>query len=121
MVRAVALLTCSHVRPLKASSPPTPAPSTPYSITPEPSTPSTNPSPLTPHPSPLLPSTPSPRALSLQPEQAGVHSAMGYTLQLMGQLDEAIQQYHVALSVQPDDAFTRDMLTKALHDFASVE
>ena len=46
---------------------------------------------------------------------------MGYTLQLMGQLDEAIQQYHVALSVQPDDAFTRDMLTKALHDFASVE
>lgn len=116
MVRAVAFLTCSHVRLLKASSPPTPAPSTPYSITPEPSTPSTYPSPLTPHPS-----SPSPRALSLQPEQAGVHSAMGYTLQLMGQLDEAIQQYHVALSVQPDDAFTRDMLTKALHDFASVE
>lgn len=42
----------------------------------------------------------------------------------MGQLDEAIQQYLVALSVHPDDAFARDisdMLIKALHEFASVE
>ena len=62
-----------------------------------------------------------PSAMSLQPEQAGVRNAMGYTLQLMGQLDEATQQYHVALSVQPADAFMRDMLTKALHDFASIE
>lgn len=75
------------------------------------------PPPFSPLPSPL---TPSPRALSLQPKQAGVHSAMDYTLQLMGQLDEAIQQYLVALSAQPDDAFTRNMLTKALHDFAML-
>lgn len=58
------------------------------------------------------------RALSLAPAQAGTYAALGYTQHLQGDLLPAIEHYHRALALRPEDAFATEMLTAALKDEA---
>mmetsp|Transcript_11346 Transcript_11346/g.14819 ORF Transcript_11346/g.14819 Transcript_11346/m.14819 type:complete len:121 (-) Transcript_11346:276-638(-) len=44
------------------------------------------------------------------------HAALGFTMHLMGDVDGAIDSYHHALSLQPEDAFCNEMLNVALQD-----
>merc|ERR1712216_43708 len=64
------------------------------------------------------------RALSLAPRGAGTHTALGFTHQLKGNfqtnMSEAIECYHKALSLRPDDTFAQEMLTLALIDQCAV-
>eukprot|EP01064_Diplonema_japonicum_P013465 TRINITY_DN21016_c1_g4_i1.p1 TRINITY_DN21016_c1_g4~~TRINITY_DN21016_c1_g4_i1.p1 ORF type:complete len:687 (+),score=77.06 TRINITY_DN21016_c1_g4_i1:72-2063(+) len=55
-------------------------------------------------------------SLAIKPHQASVFTAIGFTYHLMGRLDDAIQYYHMSLSVKSNDTFTRDMLNKATKD-----
>ncbi len=56
------------------------------------------------------------RAISLQPSHGGNHSALGYTLQLQGKTQAAVECYHAALGLSPDDVFAAEMLSAALTD-----
>lgn len=56
------------------------------------------------------------RCIALCPEKFSTYSALAFTKQLMGDLDEAISFYHQALSMKPDDPFGTDMLNRALDD-----
>ena len=64
------------------------------------------------------------RALSLAPRRAGTHTALGFTHQLKGNfqtnMSEAIECYHRALGLRPDDTFAQEMLTLALIDQCAV-
>ena len=64
------------------------------------------------------------RALSLAPKCASTHTALGFTYQLKGNfqtnMGEAIECYHKALSLRPDDTFAQEMLTLALIDQCAV-
>eukprot|EP00873_Tetraselmis_striata_P027901 jgi/Tetstr1/448165/TSEL_035456.t1 len=55
-------------------------------------------------------------ALGLCPSAPGTYAAIGYTNHLMGNLTEAIDNYHIALGSRPEDTFTAEMLTVALHE-----
>ena len=55
-------------------------------------------------------------ALSINPRLASTYSALGLTLHLRGDVHAAIELYHQALSLKPDDTFTCEMLTEALKD-----
>jgi len=58
------------------------------------------------------------RALSLCPNdnqvKASILSAIGFTHQISGDADEAINYYHKALGLNPEDRFTLDMLWVAI-------
>ena len=56
------------------------------------------------------------QALGLCPYKASTHSAYGFTCHLQGKLDMAIEAYHKALGFKPEDTFSSEMLTRALHD-----
>lgn len=58
------------------------------------------------------------RGLSVNPAQPGTLSAIGLVYQCMGHTSKAVEAYHSALALRPDDALTADMLTKALADDA---
>ena len=64
------------------------------------------------------------RALSLAPRAASTYTALGFTHQLKGNfqsnMTEAIECYHKALGLRPDDAFAQEMLTLALIDQCAV-
>ena len=64
------------------------------------------------------------RALGLAPKCASTHTALGFTHQLKGNfqsnMGEAIECYHRALSLKPDDTFAQEMLTLALIDQCAV-
>eukprot|EP00808_Paulinella_micropora_P009539 g24322.t1 len=55
-------------------------------------------------------------ALVLVPKEASLYAAIGFTLHLKGQLDKCIEYYHKALSLNPQDSFTSDMLSRALEE-----
>lgn len=55
-------------------------------------------------------------ALGLR-RDASTFTALGLTYQLWGRADSAIEQYHLSLGMRADDAFTVDLLRKALEDF----
>ena len=55
-------------------------------------------------------------ALAINPRVASTYSALGFTLHLRGDLDQAIELYHQSLSIKPDDTFTCEMLSEALKD-----
>ena len=55
-------------------------------------------------------------ALAINPRVASTYSALGFTLHLKGDLDQAIELYHQSLSLKPDDTFTCEMLSEALKD-----
>jgi anaphase-promoting complex subunit 6 len=54
--------------------------------------------------------------LSLKPNNPSTLSAIGLTHHLSNNLDKAIEYYHLALA-RSDDAFTNDLLKRALDDF----
>lgn len=54
--------------------------------------------------------------LSLKPHNASTLSAIGLTYHFSGVIDKAIEYYHLALSKKADDAFTNDMLKRALEE-----
>jgi anaphase-promoting complex subunit 6 len=56
------------------------------------------------------------KALVLQPYQAGTHSAIAYAYQLAGDPMQAVEAYHKALSLRPEDPFAINMLETALKD-----
>ncbi|GMI15274.1 hypothetical protein TrLO_g7840 [Triparma laevis f. longispina] len=54
-------------------------------------------------------------ALSIT-NNAGTRAALAFSKHLNGDVDAAIADYHEALSMKPDDAFSAEMLNKALED-----
>ncbi|KAF6256091.1 hypothetical protein COO60DRAFT_1471149 [Scenedesmus sp. NREL 46B-D3] len=56
------------------------------------------------------------QALSLNPHNAGCHAGLAYTHQLMGSSGAAVEHYHKALALRPDDAFASEMLGLALQE-----
>ncbi|KAL6071028.1 anaphase-promoting complex subunit Cut9 [Balamuthia mandrillaris] len=55
-------------------------------------------------------------SLRYAPHSASTFAAIGFTYHLSSDLEAAIEHYHQALSIQPDDSFTTEMLSKALQD-----
>ena len=55
-------------------------------------------------------------ALSLDPKNGSTHSALAFTHHLAGNLDVAIDTYHRALALRPDDTLSAEMLSKALEE-----
>ena len=55
----------------------------------------------------------------LSQEKCSGFAALAFTKHLMGDLDEAIDFYHQALSCKPDDPFSLEMLNKALQEALS--
>eukprot|EP00811_Abedinium_folium_P011427 NODE_2057_length_2304_cov_6.105191.p1 GENE.NODE_2057_length_2304_cov_6.105191~~NODE_2057_length_2304_cov_6.105191.p1 ORF type:complete len:252 (-),score=92.93 NODE_2057_length_2304_cov_6.105191:1162-1917(-) len=60
------------------------------------------------------------QALRLNPRNASVLTGIGFTYHLQGNLEEAIEHYHRALSMQRDDAFTSEMLSCAVQEAAEL-
>ena len=50
---------------------------------------------------------------------ASVYASLAFSLHLQGRLDEAIDKYHQALSVKPEDNFTTELLTAAMEEALS--
>lgn len=55
-------------------------------------------------------------ALRLCPSNSSNYTSLGFTKQCQGNIDEAIDLYHKALSIKPDDSLAGEMLTRALHE-----
>ncbi|KAJ8600756.1 hypothetical protein CTAYLR_006090 [Chrysophaeum taylorii] len=62
-------------------------------------------------------------ALSLHPCDAAIRAALGATYHALGgeYVHRAVDCYHVALGMRPDDTFCSEMLTRALKDVANVD
>ncbi|KAL2620164.1 hypothetical protein R1flu_000369 [Riccia fluitans] len=56
------------------------------------------------------------KALALYPRGASTYAALGFTYHLQGNSSLAIDYYHKALGLKPDDSFTSEMLSVALQD-----
>ncbi|KAH7292522.1 hypothetical protein KP509_29G072200 [Ceratopteris richardii] len=56
------------------------------------------------------------KALALSSRSAGTYAALGFTHHLQGNTTLAIEYYHKALGLKPDDTFTVEMLNTALAD-----
>lgn len=56
------------------------------------------------------------QALGLNRTNAGSYAGLAYTYQLMGNSAAAVEHYHKALSLRPEDAFAAEMLGLALQD-----
>jgi anaphase-promoting complex subunit 6 len=54
------------------------------------------------------------RCVSLRPDKFSTYSALAFTRHLLGEFDSAIESYHKALSLKPNDSFSTEMLNKAL-------
>eukprot|EP00891_Asterochloris_glomerata_P009640 jgi/Astpho2/9640/e_gw1.00146.47.1_t len=61
------------------------------------------------------------RALGLKPGQAGTYAALGFTHHLMGESEQAVEHYHTALGIRPDDTFISEMLTILLQQEAFTD
>ncbi|KAJ1453928.1 hypothetical protein M885DRAFT_522870 [Pelagophyceae sp. CCMP2097] len=62
-------------------------------------------------------------ALSLRPRDAAVRAALGATYHAIGgvSLHRAVEMYHTALAIRPDDTFCSEMLSRALRDAVDVD
>lgn len=60
-------------------------------------------------------------ALSMS-SRPGAHAyfSLAFVLHLQGKLDEAIDYYHLSLSVRPEDPFTTEMLAAAMDEALSL-
>ena len=56
------------------------------------------------------------KSVALCPEKPMSYSALGFTRHLAGDIDEAIESYHQALSRKPDDPFASEMLNRAMRE-----
>ena len=54
--------------------------------------------------------------LLLTPHDAAVLAALAYTYHLAGRYDAAVETYHKALALRPDDTFAQTMLRQCLAD-----
>jgi anaphase-promoting complex subunit 6 len=54
------------------------------------------------------------RALRCKPNKASTYTAMAFTYHLLGNFDTAINYYHKALGICPEDTLTTEMLERAL-------
>ena len=61
-------------------------------------------------------------ALALKPNDAAVRGALGVTLHALGgaNVHKAVECYHTALAMRPDDTFCSEMLSRALRDVADL-
>ena len=57
--------------------------------------------------------------VSITQGNAASYAALGFTKHLTGNIDGAIESYHRALSMKPDDTFSGEMLNRALHEALS--
>jgi len=55
-------------------------------------------------------------ALYLVNDSASTHAALGFAYHLKGNFDKAIDLYHQALSIKPDDSFANELLARGLED-----
>jgi len=58
------------------------------------------------------------KALELVPDNAGSWTSLGFVVHMMGETDLAIDHYHHALSLNPEDRIAEEMLAKALKEFS---
>jgi len=58
------------------------------------------------------------RALELNPRAVGAQAGLAFTKQMSGELDQAIEHYHLALADNPSDSFAIQMLHDCLHGAA---
>jgi len=56
------------------------------------------------------------KVLQVTCKNAEAYSGLAFTYHLHGNLDSAIDAYHQALGIKPDDSFTTEMLNRALND-----
>merc|ERR1712073_20305 len=56
------------------------------------------------------------QSISLNPTKASSYAALGYTKHLSNDIDGAIQYYHQALGIKPEDTFSTEMLHRALNE-----
>uniref|UniRef100_A0A1D2A5H8 Uncharacterized protein n=1 Tax=Auxenochlorella protothecoides TaxID=3075 RepID=A0A1D2A5H8_AUXPR len=56
------------------------------------------------------------RALGARRGVPGTHTALAFTYQLQGRTGEAVEQYHIALGLAPDDTFAAEMLALAVEE-----
>lgn len=56
------------------------------------------------------------QALGLNRTNPGSYAGLAYTYQLLGNSAAAVEYYHKALSLKPDDAFAAEMLRIALQE-----
>lgn len=61
------------------------------------------------------------QALSISPTSAGTLAALAFTHHLQGRLGVAIEIYHKALGLRPDDTFAADMLSECIMEHAAVQ
>ena len=61
-------------------------------------------------------------ALALKPGDAAIRGALGVTLHALGgaHVHKAVECYHTALAMRPDDTFCSEMLSRALRDVAEL-
>jgi len=58
------------------------------------------------------------KALKLCPHNGSTYTALAFTNHLMGNTEVAIELYHKALAINPDDTFASAMLLKGLQEYA---
>jgi tetratricopeptide (TPR) repeat protein len=56
------------------------------------------------------------RALELNPRTGAPYIGMAHTYHVLGQLGDAIHNYHVALAIVPNDSFAQQMLVACLEE-----
>lgn len=56
------------------------------------------------------------RCIALCPDKYSTYAALGFTRQMMGDIDSAVTLYHQALGLRADDAFSTEMLNRALRE-----
>jgi anaphase-promoting complex subunit 6 len=56
------------------------------------------------------------QAIGLNAHNPASQSGLGYTLQLMGRTHQAMEVYHRALGLRPDDAFAAEMLDAVVRE-----
>ncbi|DBA04921.1 TPA: hypothetical protein N0F65_006923 [Lagenidium giganteum] len=55
-------------------------------------------------------------ALRLNPRNASIHAALGFTFHMKGSLAEAIESYHTALAYNPEETLAGEMITVAFDE-----
>ena len=58
-------------------------------------------------------------ALEYNPKEASIYAALALTYHLKGCIEEAIENYHNALGLKPEDMFSSEMLEKVLEEYHS--
>jgi anaphase-promoting complex subunit 6 len=61
------------------------------------------------------------QCLVLVPDNASARGAVGFTMHLQSNLEEAIDSYHQALAMKGEDAFCLEMLSRALEESLSAK